>query len=95
MAVNKFYEGDQGRHLRPAVIKERFSKTIGHSYISFGCPACDALSGDWFVDEAIMEARYQQDDAPAILQTEIEFTQPIIIEYPHWCFPKHQDYCDQ
>lgn len=30
-------------------VKERFSKTLGHMYLSNGCEHCDALLGDWFL----------------------------------------------
>lgn len=92
--VTEYQKSDQGRHLIQAVAKKRFSKTIQHTYMSFGCPHCDAISGDWFVDEEIMEAKNHEAEAPAILETEIEFTQPITMEFPHWCVAEQHDFCE-
>jgi len=38
-----------------ATIKERFSKTAGASYLSNGCPHCDAIQGDWPLGEEISD----------------------------------------
>jgi len=36
-----------GQDQLAAAIKERFSKTADESYLSNGCPHCDAIQGDW------------------------------------------------
>jgi hypothetical protein len=46
-AVAKLVQ-DKERGLPLAVVKERYSRTVGESYLSFGCPRCDALYGEWF-----------------------------------------------
>jgi hypothetical protein len=38
-------------------LKERFSKTIQTSYLSCGCPKCDALFGDHFAIQYIYDAK--------------------------------------
>ena len=38
-----------------ATIKERFSKTAGESYLSNGCPHCDAIQGDWPLGEEVSD----------------------------------------
>jgi hypothetical protein len=37
-------------------LKERFSKTTGTSYLSCGCPKCNALFGDHFAFEYVYDA---------------------------------------
>jgi hypothetical protein len=55
------------------------------SYVSFGCPHCNALFGDHFVREAVMEAHlYEQEVAgfdverPAVGNLD---------QQAHWCLP--------
>jgi hypothetical protein len=44
-----------GKAEQAATVKERFSKTAGGSYLSNGCPNCDAIQGDWPLAEAVSE----------------------------------------
>lgn len=39
-------------------IKKRYSKFREEEYISFGCPKCDAIFGDWFLNEIIIDTIY-------------------------------------
>jgi hypothetical protein len=41
-----------------ASIAERSSKTLGRAYNSFGCRSCDAIYGDWFLRDTMMELAY-------------------------------------
>lgn len=43
-------------------IKKRFSNTRGESYISFGCPYCDAIVGDHYFMENKIDYIYEPDD---------------------------------
>lgn len=43
-------------------IKNRYSKTMGKSYMSFGCPRCDAILGDFYLNEEYIEMRYVTDE---------------------------------
>lgn len=45
----------------PASIKKRFSRTRDEAYISNGCIYCDALVGDWFLQEVFLEVVYDRD----------------------------------
>lgn len=51
-------------------IKQRYSKTKDEKYMSFGCPQCDAICGDWYLDEAIIDTVY--DDKGCINDIKIE-----------------------
>lgn len=35
----------------PAIIKSKYSKTIGRTYRAFVCPYCDAIQGDYFINK--------------------------------------------
>jgi hypothetical protein len=47
MAVAKALLAEEAQAARVGVIKQRFSRTLGQSYLSNGCVACDALQGDF------------------------------------------------
>ena len=51
-------------------IKQRYSKTKDEKYMSFGFPKCDAICGDWYLDEAIIDTIY--DDKGCIDDIKIE-----------------------
>ena len=40
---------DVGRELFVGEVKERYSRTVGYSYTSFGCYYCDAIFGDFYI----------------------------------------------
>jgi len=68
------------------IIKKRFSKTVGHEYISNGCARCDAIQGQHFEHEL-------GHDAAAIMSTEAELTEPLLSvltgerqDLSHWYF---------
>lgn len=92
--VREFIASPQGKHLKLGSIKKRFSRTVGHAYLSFGCPTCDAICGDFFLHHEIFpEARYGEEDAPAMLEKEITLSQLIARDQPHWCFPENGQFC--
>jgi phage FluMu protein Com len=92
-AARAFCQTPEGRHLNMGPIKERYSKTVGQKYMSFGCASCDAIFGDYFVMEARMEAAYFEGEAPAVLERDVRFMKPRTVEYPHWCFPAGGHFC--
>jgi hypothetical protein len=66
-------------------IKQRYSRTMETRYLSFGCPHCDALFGEWFVREAVLDAAVC-DHACA----RFEVTRPMLgaaDRQGHWCLP--------
>lgn len=74
--------------IKTGYIKERYSKTINEKYVSFGCPHCDAIVGDFFLRHEILpEARYDEDEAPAIFEEEITLSSLVSAPVNHWCFP--------
>ena len=77
-----------------SVIKERYSNTVGKSYMSFGCPKCDAILGDWYyMHDALFASAYGDgvvDRVELGLEKDLNITQ----ELPHWCHPGEHDFCE-
>lgn len=66
--------------LSDSAIKERFSRTVGRSYMSFGCPSCDAIYGEFFVRRDMLDVVY---DPPIFGQAQAGA--PVVVKRPHWC----------
>lgn len=66
---------------RMGPIKDRYSNTMNKSYMSFGCPECDALVGDHYVNDAFLDLIYEKDDEYV---HRIELEQPMTISAKHW-----------
>lgn len=80
----------EGKNLKLGQIKERYSRTAGRAYISFGCYFCDALFGNFYTGHhECLEARY--------LDGNIKFKRPISLEIseetPHWCYSETGAFC--
>ena len=77
-----------------SVIKERYSHTVGKSYVSFGCPKCDAILGDWYyIHDALFASAYGDgvvDRVEFSLENDVNITQDL----PHWCHPGEHDFCE-
>ncbi len=75
-------------------IKLRSSKTQNRTYMSFGCPRCDAIFGYNYLYEdefpnASLNGRYT-----VVLETEIAVEQPFSEDQPHWCYPADGNFCE-
>lgn len=93
--IKDFINSPDGSHIKLGKIKSRYSKTVQHKYASFGCYYCDAIFGDWFVGNETMSARYREAEAPAVLETDIEFQDPLPTELgDHWCFSENGSFCE-
>lgn len=63
------------------IIKERGSITRGESYMSFGCPKCNAIYGDNYLEDDRMDSFSENDSNFQEIHLEGD---GIKIEYPHW-----------
>jgi hypothetical protein len=91
--AREYVATEQGKHINLGEIKQRFSKTIHNSYMSFGCYSCDSIFGDWFVMEAELEIAFGHGLAEAIERT-MELEEIIELNMPHWCYPGELPFCN-
>lgn len=91
--INAFITSGEGQHIRLGPITKRYSRTVGHKYMSFGCPHCDAICGDWFIMEEKLEMVYHEEMAPAILEKDVNLSERFSASHPHWCFPENGEFC--
>ena len=61
-------------------IKKRYNKTRNEEYITFGCPKCDGMVGDWYLNEIRVDYLYEPDDDNVHV---IELEEPMKQEYLH------------
>lgn len=67
-------------------IKERNSNMVGSSYLSFGCPKCDAIFGGHYLSKEITNEMLRSDDEDMNI---IKLEEPgIKIKYMHWIIAK-------
>lgn len=66
--------------LSDGAIKPRHSRTAGRTYESFGCLNGDAIYGEWFVRQDLLEVVYD----PPIFGC-VQAGEPLSVERPHWC----------
>jgi len=94
-AVKTFLKTNAGKQLRMGEIKSRYSKTVEDSYISFGCPWCNAIFGEFYYFSEVNNAIYG-DDGPnqTVWETQLSVTELNILDYEaHWCYPEKGDFC--
>ncbi len=91
--AEKFIESKKDLNLKLGQIKERYSNTVGKSYMSFGCHKCDSIFGDFFVMEAKLDIMYEPKELTH--QGEIELKESFELNIPHWCFPDNEQFCDE
>lgn len=90
--INEYVSSEQGKHIAIGEIKERYSATVGKSYMSFGCSKCDAIFGDWHVREAIIDSFYDNDIEH--IKIDVDAADTMEEEFPHWCHPGDLDFCE-
>lgn len=60
--VKQFIANHPEKGILMGEVKERHSKTMEQSYLSFGCPNCDAIVGGHYLSELEMELIYETDE---------------------------------
>ncbi len=85
---------ENNKELNMATIKERYSRTVNDSYMSFGCSECDSIFGDWYVFEAMLDTWYGDGVIDKMFISKDEVNVDLQIEIPHWCHPGDCDFCN-
>lgn len=75
-------------------IKPRFSKKQNRTYISFGCPRCDAIFGYDPLYEKEFPNASLYGNYTAVLETEIMVKEPFSEYQSHWCYPIGNNFCE-
>ena len=92
--INEYVNSDRGKHLPIGEIKERYSRSAEHSYLSFGCCECDAIFGDYYVKETILESQYYEDLIVDHVEIEVNDDEIMQAELPHWCHSNTLTFCE-
>lgn len=91
--IKEYTHTEEGKKINLATIKQRFSRTIGASYKSFGCSKCDSIFGDWFVHEAMIDTWYGEGIADTY-SFPVDFDLNMRQNIPHWCHPGEHNFCE-
>lgn len=91
--VQQYVQGPDKKYINLATIKNRYSNTAEASYMSFGCKECDAIFGDFYVFDTIMECIYG-DGIIDKFSFETNATDEFRQDIPHWCHPGNNDFCE-
>ena len=79
------------QNMKMGKIKSRYSKTVGNSYTSFGCPYCDAIFGSHFYFQEICNV--ESEDIPHIdFETTVNISLGTL-NIPHWCYSENRNFC--
>lgn len=90
--INEYAASEQGKHLKLATIKNRYSGTMDKTYMSFGCNRCDSIFGDFYVWETIYEFIYETSKDEFTF--DVDFDLDMRQEIPHWCHPGEHPFCE-
>lgn len=58
-AITQYLTGHKELPYKVGGIKQRFSRTVGDNYMSFGCHHCDAIFGNFPLHELMIELLYE------------------------------------
>ena len=76
-------------------VKERYSKTVGAAYPSFGCAYCDALFGDFFMREYEVSVKTGSIEPAAVLPAHLRLEGVSeVVPHPHWCQAVDDTFCE-
>lgn len=89
-AVRQFQRAAEGSQIRLGQIKRRYSGTREQSDMSQGCPACDILFSDFY-----LQSEPDSFTAPVVAELDITVTllEPVLRDQPHWCYSPTKEFC--
>lgn len=90
--IARFINSTDGQHINLSTVKKRYSKTVKKSYMSFGCPRCNAICGDFFLDREIYDALKYKDN-PTVIEIPMELDRMEWRSYNHWCYSEGGIFC--
>lgn len=79
--VKLYIDNHPERNIVMGEIKERKSRTMNCSYMSFGCPKCDGIVGDFYLSELEIEFAYMPDNC---IMDRIPLSSPFQIPVNIW-----------
>lgn len=91
--IKEYANASNAKGLSLASVKNRYSNTIGNSYMSFGCNKCDSIFGDWYVHEAVIDSWYG-DGIVDRVKFNVDFDLNMRQDIPHWCHPGEHNFCE-
>ena len=91
--IRQYQQTEKGRRLVIGDIRQRYSRTTGTSYMSFGCAKCDSIFGDWYVMEAMLDTWYG-DGVVDSCSFNVDFDLNMRQDIPHWCHPGEHNFCE-
>ncbi len=92
-AARNFLNTNQGKSLNMGIIKSRYSNTIRNSYVSFGCPWCNAIFGEHYYFDELCKAKYLDDTQKISHKVEVNCTPNLLEWTSHWCYSPSRIFC--
>jgi len=90
-AVKQFLQSEKGKNIKVGQVKKRFSKTLNKSYLSHGCFYCDAIFGDFFLNDEKQEGKLD----PKSIRHKLEIDMGTIkVDQKHWCYSENGKFCE-
>ena len=87
-ALNMYKRTAKGRKYAIGEIKPRYSHTEKKTYVSQGCPYCDALNGRFY-----LEMEWHELEFIGHLYLAIPLPENSSIEGTHWCHSENKHFC--
>ena len=87
-ALNAYKRTARGSKYKIGEIKPRYSHTEKKSYMSQGCPYCDALNGRFY-----LEMEWHHLKVVGHLHLAIPIPEGSTIKGKHWCHSENNDFC--
>jgi hypothetical protein len=72
------------------MIGPRSTRMSGTDYCAFFCPHCYAVFGDFYLDDFLLGAAYEEPLAVAVIQGSVRG-----FRHPHWCLDAGDGFCHE